>query len=201
MLTYNYGEKEIAYLKSQDEVLGQAIERLGQIHRKINPNPFEALISSVIAQQVSIKGAETVYQRLSSLALDITPKNIGKLSLEEIQGCGMTFRKAGYIKGISEAALSGQVDFKGLHELSDQEVIEKLMPLKGIGLWTIEMLLIHALSRPDVVSYGDLAIRKGMMHLYGLETLSKATFDGYRKTYSPYGTVASLYLWALSLEA
>jgi len=201
MLSYNYGQEAIDHLKSQDKKLGQAIERLGHIHRQINPNPFEALISSVIAQQISIKGAETVYHRLSSLALDITPTNIGKLSLEEIQGCGMTFRKAGYIKGISEAALSGQVDFNDLQHLSDQEVIETLMPLKGIGLWTIEMLLIHALIRPDVVSYGDLAIRKGMMHLYGLETLSKATFDDYRKAYSPYGTVASLYLWALSLKA
>jgi 3-methyladenine DNA glycosylase/8-oxoguanine DNA glycosylase len=200
MHIYEYGEKEIAYLKTKDQTLAEAIDRIGKIERHVIRDPFVALISSIVAQQVSIKAAETVYARLTKLAVEITPESIGSLSIEEIQKCGMTFRKAGYIKGIAEAALSGEVDFHALHQLPDEEVVKRLSALSGIGIWTVEMLLIHSLCRPDVVSYGDLAIRRGMMNLYGLETLSKAEFDTYRKRYAPHGTVASLYLWALSVE-
>lgn len=200
MPIYEYGESEIAYLKTKDQKLAEAIDRIGMIERNVILDPFVALISSIVAQQVSIKAAETVYKRLSNLAGDIAPENIEHLSIDEIQKCGMTFRKAGYIKGIAEAALTGEVDFHALHQLPDEEVIKKLSALSGIGVWTVEMLLIHSLCRPDVVSYGDLAIRRGMMNLYGLETLSKAEFESYRKRYTPHGTVASLYLWALSVE-
>lgn len=201
MPIYEYGEVEIAYLKSKDQKLAEAIDRIGRIQRNVIRDPFVALISSIVAQQVSIKAAETVYARLCALATKITPESIGNLSVDEIQKCGMTFRKAGYIKGIAEAALTGEVDFHTLHQLPDEEVIKKLSALSGIGVWTVEMLLIHSLCRPDVVSYGDLAIRRGMMNLYGLKTLSKAEFESYRKRYTPHGTVASLYLWALSVEA
>lgn len=200
MPIYDYGEAEISYLKTKDQKLAEAIERIGRIERSVIHDPFVALISSIVAQQVSIKAAETVYGRLVELATKITPESIGNLKVEEIQKCGMTFRKAGYIKGIAEAALTGEVDFNALEQLSDDEVIKKLSSLSGIGIWTVEMLLIHSLCRPDIVSYGDLAIRRGMMNLYGLKTLSKAEFDSYRKCYTPHGTVASLYLWALSVE-
>ena len=110
----------------------------------------------------------------------------------------MSLRKAGYIKGIAEAALSGQVEFGKLQFLEDEEIIKKLSALPGVGNWTVEMLLIFSLCRPDVVSYKDLAIRRGMMNLYQLEELSFQDFARYRKKYSPYGSVASLYLWALS---
>ncbi|MCD4714254.1 MAG: DNA-3-methyladenine glycosylase [Clostridiales bacterium] len=200
MPIYEYGEVEIAYLKSKDQKLAEAIDRIGKIERNVIHDPFVALISSIVAQQVSIKAAETVYARLTELVSVITPESIGNLSEDDIQKCGMTFRKAGYIKGIAEAVLTGEVDFHALHQLTDEEVIKKLSALSGIGIWTVEMLLIHSLCRPDVVSYGDLAIRRGMMNLYGLDTLSKSDFESYRKRYTPHGTVASLYLWALSVE-
>jgi 3-methyladenine DNA glycosylase/8-oxoguanine DNA glycosylase len=112
----------------------------------------------------------------------------------------MSLRKAEYIKGIAEAALSGKVDFGRLHTLSDEEIIKKLSSLRGVGVWTAEMLLIFSLCRSDVVSYKDLAICRGIMNLYGLKELPKERFERYRKRYSPYGSVASLYLWALSAE-
>jgi 3-methyladenine DNA glycosylase/8-oxoguanine DNA glycosylase len=109
-------------------------------------------------------------------------------------------RKARYIKGISEAVISGDLDLVELSEMPDKGVIEKLSSLPGIGVWTAEMLLIFSLGRPDVVSWGDLAIQRGMMNLYGLKELSKNQFDRFRKRYSPCGSVASLYLWALSVK-
>jgi DNA-3-methyladenine glycosylase II len=109
-------------------------------------------------------------------------------------------KKVGYIKGIAEEAMSGEIDFNNLNSLSDEEIIKKLTALHGIGVWTVEMLLIFSLNRPNIVSYKDLAICRGMMNLYGLKTLSKEQFEKYKKRYSPYGSVASLYLWHLSVD-
>lgn len=198
MPIFEYGQKEIEYLKRKDKKLGEAMDRIGIIEREITPDPFTALISSVVSQQISKKAAQTVWNRLNTLLEEITAENISQASLSEIQSCGMSEKKAGYIKGISDADISGTVDFKTLHTLTDEEVIKKLSSLHGVGVWTAEMLLIFSLNRPDVVSYKDLAICRGMMNLYGLKELPKEKFDRYKKRYSPYGSVASLYLWALS---
>ena len=199
MQVFKYGQKEIEFLKKRDKKLGEAIDRIGIIERKIIPDCFPALISSIVSQQISSKAAETIWNRLCRLLGEITPESISKTDLSEIQSCGMSVRKAGYIKGIADAAISGTVDFNTLHTLSDDEIIKKLSSLNGVGVWTAEMLLIFSLCRPDVVSYKDLAICRGMMNLYGHKELSKERFETYRKRYSPYGSVASLYLWALSV--
>lgn len=199
MPIFIYGQKEIDYLRLKDKKLGAAIDKIGMIKREITPDPFIALISSVVSQQISKKAAETVWNRLVPLLGSITPERIAQLELAEIQSCGMSARKAGYIKGIADSALTGRVDFNGLQMLSDQEIIKTLSSLHGVGVWTAEMLLIFSLSRPDVVSFKDLAICRGMMNLYGLKELPKEKFERYRKRYSPYGSVASLYLWALSV--
>jgi 3-methyladenine DNA glycosylase/8-oxoguanine DNA glycosylase len=199
MPIFEYGQKEIDYLKSKDKKLGAAIEKIGMIERKVTPDPFEALISSVVGQQISSKAAVTVWNRLVELLGGITPEHISEADISKVQGCGMSQRKAGYIKGIAEAAIIGEVDFNKLYTLTDEEIIKKLSSLHGVGEWTAEMLLIFSLNRPDVVSYKDLAIRRGMMNLYGLKELPKEKFDKYKKRYSPQGSVASLYLWALSV--
>ena len=200
MKVFEYGLKEIEYLKSKDKKLGAAIDRIGAIKREITPDPFAAMVSSIVGQQISSKAAATVWNRLNGLLGVVTPESISKAELSDIQSCGMTLKKAGYIKGIAEAAISGEVDFDKLHTLGDEEIIRKLSSLQGVGVWTAEMLLIFSLCRPDVVSYKDLAICRGMMNLYGLKELPKEKFERYRKRYSPYGSVASLYLWAISAE-
>lgn len=199
MPIFKYGKKEIEYLKSKDKKLGTAIDRIGMVEREVTPDPFIALISSIIGQQISNKAAETVWNRLINLVGDISPENILHVSIEAIQSCGMSLRKAGYIRGAAEAAVSGSIDFNNLYMLRDEEIIHKLSSLHGVGIWTAEMLLIFSLCRPDVISYNDLVIRRGIMHLYGLSTLSKKDFQKYRKRYSPYGTVASLYLWRIAV--
>lgn len=200
MEIFKYGSREIEYLKSRDKKLAAAIDRIGIIERRIITDPFAAMISSTVGQQISSKAADTVWCRLLELLGAVTPQNIAAVDINEIQGCGMTLKKAGYIKGIAEAAISGQVDFSTLYTMTDQEIVEKLSALNGVGVWTAEMLLIFSLCRPDVVSYKDLAICRGMMRLYGHKELPRERFERYRKRYSPYGSVASLYLWALSAE-
>lgn len=195
---FQYGPREIQYLKSKDKKLAAAIEQIGHIHRPIIPDPFTALISSIVSQQISKKAAETVWRRLTELVGRITPEAIQGTQLAAIQACGMSTRKAAYIKGIAQAASSGQVDFASLHALEDQEIIAQLSTLKGVGVWTAEMLLIFSLNRPNVLSYNDLAIRRGIMKLYGHKELPRSRFERYRARYSPYCSVASLYLWEIS---
>jgi len=196
---FQYGDRETDYLKRKDKKLGAAIERIGLIKRQIVRDPYTALISSIVSQQISKKAAETVWDRLRKLLGTISPESIARTGLLEIQNCGMSTRKAEYIKGIADAAISQKVDFNALHTMRDQEVISLLSSLHGVGVWTAEMLLIFSLRRPDVISYNDLAIRRGIMNLYGHKELRKDRFEKYRNRYSPYGTVASLYLWELSL--
>jgi DNA-3-methyladenine glycosylase II len=128
---------------------------------------------------------------------EITPEIIHSSSAEDVRKCGISMRKVLSIKEIARAVISEELDLSELHELPDEEVIRSLSSLNGIGVWTAEMLLIFSMERPDVVSWGDLGIRQGMMRLYGLHALTRRQFDEYRKRYSPYGSVASLYLWRL----
>lgn len=200
MEIYKYGEVEMNYLKKKDKKLGAAIEKIGMIERGVIPDIFSALINSIVGQQISSKAATTVWNRLQQIIGDITPENINNAAIESIQQCGISNRKAGYIKGIAEAVISGKLNLTELYSLPDNEIINRLVLLNGIGKWSAEMLLIFSMERPDVVSWGDLAIQRGMMKLYGLKTLTKAQFDRYIKRYSPYGSVASLYLWELSKE-
>lgn len=195
-----YGEEEIEYLKRKDKKLAIEIDKIGMIKREVNRDLFSAVITSVIGQLISTKAAITVTNRLMELVGEFTPGNIEKVESESIQKCGMTFRKANYIKGIANAAITKEIDFKNLHKLSDDEVIKELTKLKGIGEWTGEMILLHSLERPDILSYKDLGIRRGIMRLHGLEELSKKEFEIYKKRYSPYGTVASIYLWEISAK-
>lgn len=198
---FQYGETEINTLKKCDKRLAELIERMGKIKRSLTPDLFTALVKNIIEQQISVSAAITVNQRLLELCEGIyTPERIAKLSEQEIQQCGMTMRKAGYIIGIAEAVISGKLNLNKIPNMTDKEVIDTLIQLKGIGVWTAEMLLISSLNRPDILSWEDLAIQRGIMRLYRHKTLDKIRFERYRKRYSPYGSTASLYLWALSKE-
>ena len=193
-MCFEYGEKEMAHLCGKDKKLGAVIERVGFIKREVTPDLFAALIDSVVAQQISTKAANTVSARLRDKC-PLDPESLTRLPIEDIQCCGMSMRKAEYIKNIAEATITKTADFSLLPQQSDQDIIRTLTAIKGVGVWTVEMLLIFSLMRPNVVSYGDLAIRRGMMQLYGHKDLPKARFDRYAKRYAPYGSVASLYLW------
>ena len=195
MRLIEYGEREISHLSKRDKKLGAFIERTGFIEREIRDNLFESLATSIINQQISNGAALTVMGRFHDMFPAATPEAVDAASVEEIQKIGISMRKASYIKGLSSAAASGELDIEGLRALPDDKVAKALLPIKGIGIWTVEMFLIFSLGRPDVVSFGDFAIRKGMMNLYGLKSLDSAKFDRYRKRYAPYGTAASLYLW------
>jgi len=197
---FDYGEEAVGYLKWADPVLGAAMERLGRVERDVIPDLFHALVFAIIGQQVSAKAAATVWSRLQERIGELTPEGLSKASEKEIQKCGMTLRKAGYIRDMAKMAADGTLDLGELKQLPDSEVVTRLSSLRGIGAWTAEMLLLNSMERPDIVSRGDMAIIRGMMKLYGLQEITREQFEECRRRYSPFGSVASIYLWRLSFE-
>ena len=192
---FRYGTQEMDFLSGADPAMGTLIARHGKLRRKVTPDLFTALAESIIGQQISTAAAATVNNRLATLCQSITPESIANARAAHIQQCGMTHRKAGYLIRAAEAFLAGDIDPQELRQLSDAEVITRLTRLAGVGRWTAEMLLLHALQRPDVFSYDDLVIRRSLMLLHGLKHLDKSTFELYRRMYSPYCSVAMIYLW------
>ncbi|MDR1271425.1 MAG: DNA-3-methyladenine glycosylase [Clostridiales Family XIII bacterium] len=186
------------YLSERDPRLAAVIEREGRIRRPVTPDLFEALVNSIVGQQISSKSAATVKGRMNVLLEGITPGTIAAATVESIQGCGMSMRKAGYIKGLAEYVASGELDLRRLHGLPDEEVHRSLTHIPGIGKWTAEMMMIFSMERLDILSYGDLAIRKGLCLLHRHRQITPKLYEKYRKLYSPYGSVASLYLWRIA---
>lgn len=197
---FEYGNKEIDYLKSCDPVLGDEIEKTGIIEREIIPELFPALIYTIIGQQISVKASRTIWGRMQECFDEITPKIIAAASIEEIRKCGMQATKAGYIQGIASTIASGEFDLDSLYELSDLEAVKKLSSLHGIGVWTAESLLLNSMERPNIISYCDITIRRGIMKLYSIPELTREQFNTYKNRYSPYASVASLYLSKIAHE-
>ena len=197
---FPYDQHAIDHLKSRDARLAKEIERIGRIEREIIPDLFPALIYCIVGQQISNKAAATVWMRMQDRFGEISPEMVSIRTEEEIQKCGLTMRKAGYIKKITSAVHGGDLQLEQLHSLPDEGVIKALVTLPGIGVWTAEMILIFSLQRPNILSWGDLAIRRGISVLYGETQLTKARFDDYKALYTPFGSVASLYLWQIARE-
>lgn len=196
---FPYGEREIAHLKAADPTLGAAIDRLGPLKRAVDPDLFASLVESVIGQLISGKAQATICSRLSErCGGTITAEALSSLDVETIKRCGISMRKARTIEDITARVRCGALDLEHLYTLDDEEVVTILSAIPGIGRWTAEMILIFALMRPDVFSWGDPSIRRGLCHLHNLEQLTKKEFEVYRERYSPYNTTASLYIWALS---
>ena len=128
----------------------------------------------------------------------VTPEVIDSADAAELQSLGMTFRKAEYIKDFSHKVVSGEFSLDAVWHMSDEEAVEALSSLKGVGVWTAEMILLFCMQRSDILSFGDLAIQRGMRMVYHHRKIDKKLFEKYRRRFSPYCSVASLYLWAVA---
>lgn len=129
---------------------------------------------------------------------EINADTILSLGRDRLQQFGTTFRKADYILDFARKVNSGEFDLAGICDKTDEEAISELSSLKGIGVWTAEMILLFCLQRPNVFSYGDLAILRGIRMVYHHKEISPERFEKYRRRFSPYCSVASLYFWAVA---
>ncbi len=195
---FPYSEEAIVYLSRNDPALGEAISHIGAIKRKVIPDLFEALVNAIIGQQISTKAQATIWERFKTSYGSVSPELILRESPLRLQQMGISMRKASYIRSAAEKIVSGDLNLTDISTLEDEAVISRLCSLNGVGRWTAEMLMIFSLQRPDILSFGDLGILRGLRMLHGLDAIDRAQFEYYRALYSPFGSTASLYLWAVS---
>lgn len=195
---FRYSSIETDYLKSKDKTLAEVIDKIGHIERETDTDLFSSVIHHIIGQQISTKSQATIWQRMSDCFGEVNADNILSTGIPKLQSFGMTFRKAEYITDFAGKVQCGEFDLQGISELSDMEAIKELSALKGIGVWTAEMILLFCLQRPDIFSYDDLAIQRGLRMVYHHRKIDRKLFEKYRRRFSPYCSVASLYLWAVA---
>lgn len=195
---FPFGEKELCHLSRSDDRMAALIARTPRPRYELMGDLFAALVSSIVGQQISSKAHRSIWTRLLEGFDGIDPKKLFEADENAFRAFGISGRKAQSIKQAAGFALSG--GFSGLAELSDDQFREKLVSLRGVGRWTADMLLLFSLGRGDVFSYDDSGLRSGLCKLYGLSEISKDQFEEYGKKFSPYGSVASFYIWAANAE-
>lgn len=192
----------VAHFKAVDPVLAPIIAKL-----KLPPplkksnNSFEDLCESIASQQLSVKASDTIFARFKALFPNniVNPKFVLDLTIDQIRAAGFSNTKAVYIKDLAQRVSDGLVQLDQFDQLPDDEVINELVKVKGIGQWTAEMFLMFSLGRPDVFSYGDLGIRKAMHRLYNIGDNSPQEASRIAEKWRPYRTYACRILWR-SLE-
>ena len=195
---FQYGEKEIDYLKKKDKKLGELIDQIGFIKRTVDPDLFSSVVHQIVGQQISTKALETIWNRMKNTLGSINADTILGAGIIQLQSFGISFRKAEYINDFAKKVSSGTFDLESLRFKSDEEAIRELCSLKGVGVWTAEMILLFCLQRPNIFSFNDLAILRGLRMVYHHRKIDRKLFEKYRRRYSPYCSVASLYLWTIA---
>lgn len=197
-LYFHYGGTEVNYLKARDKILGAVIDEIGHIDRETDPDLFSSVVHHIIGQQISTRAQATIWQRMKDNLGTVNAASIAEADIAELQSFGMTFRKAEYIRDFADKVQNGEFDLQRIALMPDADAVRELLSLKGIGVWTAEMILLFCLQRPNILSFDDLAIQRGLRMVYHHRKIDRKLFEKYRRRFSPYCSVASLYLWAVA---
>lgn len=192
---FEYGEEETSYLSRRDRRLARVIEEVPHINWPLVSDVFSCICFVIIGQQVSIKAQESIWARIQSETGGLTPEKVLEMGEDGVRSFGLTRAKAAAIFDLSSKVVSGEFSPEALSGMSDDEAMDRLLELKGVGVWTAEMVLMFSLQRRDVFSRGDLVIIRGIRMIYRRKEVTDAFFETLRKRFSPYGSVASLYIW------
>ena len=189
--------KALAHLKKSDPVLCAIIERVGPFRMDYRAAEFASLARSILYQQLNGKAAAVILKRFVGLAGDpLTPEGILKLSDEQMRGVGLSKQKSAYLKDLAAKTRDGLLNFERLPDVTDDEVIEHLTQVKGIGVWTAHMFLMFTLRRPDVLPTGDYGVQAAIKKHYRKRKLPKPhVMEKIAKPWAPYRSVACWYLW------
>src|SRR5438093_8558059 len=157
----------VRHLKQSDPILSAIVDRVGPCRMEFGPPEFHSLAEAIIYQQLNGKAALTIFKRFAVLAGEpLTPEGILRLTAEQLRSVGLSKQKASYLFDMSERAHRGELDFSRLSEMSDDEVIEHLTQVKGVGVWTAHMFLMFTLRRPNILPVGDFGVRMAMFKYY-----------------------------------
>jgi len=189
--------KAVNHLKKSDPVLRAIIERVGPCRMEFGVPEFGSVAEAIVYQQLNGKAAVTIFNRFAALAGDpLTPEGILKLSDEQLRSVGLSKQKSAYLKDLSAKTAAGLLDFARLPELPDEEVIQHLTQVKGVGVWTAHMFLMFTLRRPNVLPTGDYGVQVAIRKHYRKRKLPKPKdMEKIARAWEPYRSVACWYLW------
>ena len=189
--------KAVNHLKKSDPILRAIIERVGMCRMEFGEPEFSSLAEAIVYQQLNGKAAVTIFNRFVALAGDpLTPEGILKLSNEQMRSVGLSKQKSAYLKDLAAKASDSLLNFERLQDMTDDEVIEHLTQVKGIGVWTAHMFMIFSLRRPNVLPTGDYGVQMAIRKHYKKRKLPKPKdMEKIARAWEPYRSVACWYMW------
>jgi DNA-3-methyladenine glycosylase II len=191
-----YWGKAKRELARNDAVLGDIIRSYPRIHLQSRGDPFQTLARSIVGQQISVKAAQSVWNRLLAATLGMTPEAILVLDRGALRGCGLSERKVDYLSDLARQFLEGSLRVRHWPRLEDEDVIAELITVRGIGRWTAEMFLIFNLLRPDVLPLDDLGLQRAVSLAYRKgRTITPGGLRRLAQAWRPWRSVATWYLW------
>ncbi len=194
----SYAARAVRHLHRRDPSLRAIVKRIGPFALRLERDRFPVLVSAIISQQLSVKAADTIEKRLRARIRPrrLTPGALLELPESDLRAAGLSRAKVAYLHDLAAKVHTGAVPLRHLHHADDEQVIEHLTQVKGIGRWTAEMFLIFSLGRPDVLPVDDLGLRAAIQRLDGLQELpAKADVKVRGAIWQPFRTVATWYLW------
>jgi DNA-3-methyladenine glycosylase II len=196
----DYWDAACKHLKRSDRVMKRLIPRFGEVRLQSRGDAFTTLSRSVVGQQISVKAAQSVWNRFAALANPqggpLAPDAVACLEVAALRSAGLSSRKAEYLLDLAAHFASGRLHVAQWGHMSDEAIIDELVEIRGIGRWTAEMFLIFHLMRPDVLPLDDLGLIKGIsLNYFSGESVSRAEAREVAEAWAPYRSVATWYLW------
>jgi DNA-3-methyladenine glycosylase II len=193
-------QRGLRHLRKSDPILRDVIRKAGPFRLNLRHDRFHALALAIVSQQISGKAARSIWEKLKVIADPLSAQRIRQLSVDELRVAGLSRQKASYLVDLATHVSEGKLKLNRMGRLTDDAVIESLVAVKGIGLWTAQMFLIFSLGRLDVLPHGDLGVRMAIQKLYGLDELpNREACHRIAEPWRPYASIATWYCWR-SLE-
>jgi DNA-3-methyladenine glycosylase II len=196
MKTPDYWQQAARELAERDAVMRGLVDKFHGLALGSRGDAFSTLARSIVGQQISVKAAQSVWNRLADRLGSVTPESLGRYRMPALRACGLSGQKAGYLKDLAKRFRDGTLDAARWHALEDEVLIAELIQVKGIGRWTAEMFLMFYLARPDVLPLGDLGLQRAMrLHYNRGRALSLPRMQKIGAVWAPWRSVATWYLW------
>jgi DNA-3-methyladenine glycosylase II len=192
----DYWEEAKRELMRCDRVMRRVIPRYSNASLSTRGDPFVTLARSIVGQQISVAGAQSMWDRLMTAIPDFSPDRVARVRIERLRGCGLSQRKAEYILDLAAHFKKGGVRNEDWHVLEDEAVVAALTEIRGVGRWTAEMFLIFNLMRPDVLPVDDLGLQKAVsLHYFSGDQVTRSELREVGENWAPWRSVGTWFMW------